>query len=180
MLSSVIITWATLVEVEWDFIVALIWISLMTSDVERLFIPFLARHILWCVCSNFVPIFKLDYLSSKNCFKEFRSLWVLVNAFLCGGIHFRKEQSWEIMSLLSQVGCTVRRMVRTARQWRTDTRGRVQTQDPVMKMAASRERDGLHFYLFIYFCYGIQAWVPLELRDSKLFFFLDRSSSKIT
>lgn len=144
---------------------ALIWIPLMTSDVEHLFIPFLAIHILCVSVQILCPFLNWIICLQKTVLKnsgvsEFS--WMpsyaeeVTNRWI-SRIHFRKEQRWELMSLLSQVGCTVHRWcaLPTISDVLIPVVG-CQRRTCHLKMAASRERDGLHFYLFIYFCYRIR------------------------
>ena len=133
----------------------------MTSAVEHLLRPFLAIHIscdgsvqTLCPFLNWVICLQKIVLKNPGV-SEFPWMPSYVEEVTNPvdkqrRIHFRKEQSWELMSLFSQAGCSVRGTVCPAHQWWTDTHGGVWMQDPVMKMAASRDRYGLHFYLFIF------------------------------
>ena len=145
----------------------------MTSDVEHPFIPFLAIHISWDVsvqilCPFLNWIICLQKIVLKNSgVSEFSWIPSYVEEVTNPvnkqrTIHFRKEQSWELMSLLSQVGCTS--MMYWYPWWGVNARPRDEN-------GSFQGSYGLHFYLFVYFCCRIQAWVPLELRDIKLFFF---------
>jgi hypothetical protein len=61
-MTLVLLILAILTDVGWNFKVVLIFISLMTKDVEHFFISRLLEFLLIRILFRYVPHFKLDYL----------------------------------------------------------------------------------------------------------------------